>query len=373
MLAPNEILATAAAIFGDADPGRKAGELGFALRPVAPQPSEDWAPVLTENLPPAAPLPPVAGGPLVVPPALPVQSQLWRARKVRLVGRRGLINAQGALFLDGPVTNQAGMARAGALAATGGEGLVLGHAPGGLLMLTPAWAGERRLTGIGLHWGGIALQQGTSFVLRAFAALLLAVGSGQKFDYILTDRPQAEIRLLLASLGLGRIRIFDLDLMQGVICDELLVPVPGRDPAGWVDAATLGRLRAYAQRQLSALGSPLYPEPVRLFVTDSPFAEGPLPRLLTSRGYLARDLEGRDLPAQALLMTQASHIVTLGEGAVLASLMAPANVPVLDLTPGEIEPRVLWLAGAGRRYAVAAMAQAATALEWVDPLPAEVA
>jgi len=363
MLAPNDLLSVAEQVFSAPNTETAARAARFEVRSVCAAVSSSWRLLHQETPPPASPLPALFGE----TPAIPAQqiaiTRVWSAHEARLVGRRGLVAEDGALFLGGPVRSEADLGCAIADSAAGGEGFVLRQQAGVTAqLLSPFANGERRLTGVGLHLGVAAGDQARPFMLDQFASLLLIAELRPKLDYIVLAAPDPDLASLLTELGLGGLKIFNLDRLPSVVCSELLVPIIARDPAGWVDTATIGRLRAFAGRAHAKLGPGTHTEPTKIFLADEDRADRPATRLAVQQGYQLRGLAGRPIVDQALIMAKASHVATDQADGVLATLFAAATVPVLDLAGGDPAERVPLLAGAGRPYAFADAEQAEVAL-----------
>jgi hypothetical protein len=363
MLAPDELLATAALVQAEHGVESQARVGRMSLNRVRAGGSDSWR-LLHHEVPLMLPVAePLWGEAAAVPPQQPAQTRIWLAREARLTGRRGLVDANGALFLDGPVRTEADMARAVSLCAVGGEGFML--RPVGAAeaqMLAPFPNGERRLTGTGLHLGAAVGDFARPFLLEAFAALLLIAEMRPKLDYVVLAGNDPALPALLTELGFEGLKIFDLDLLPGVICTEIMMPLVARDPAGWVDSGTIRRLREFAARAHAKLGPGVHTTPEKIFLTDRDRLAGPMAAMAEQLGYLVRGLAGRSVTDLALLMAKASCVATDQEAGVTASLFAAAEVPVLDLAGGDQAARLPLLAGCGRRFAVAAPQQAQAAL-----------
>jgi len=359
MLAPNDLVAVAERVFAAPRPDAVARADRCELKKVRAAPSSSWR-LLHQETPAPIPLAaPLFGEIPPMPERQVVFSRVWSARNARLTGRSALVAEDGALFLRGPVRTEADLARAVAACADGSEGLML--RPLAALeaqMLSQLAGGERRLSGVGLHLGIAESERNRPFLVDQFASLLLIAELRPKLDYVLVAKPVADLEALLEELGMGGLKIFDLDRLRGVVCSELLVPVIDQDPAGWVDSATIARLRAFAAGRHAKLGPGIHTELTKIFLTDVDGADRPVTKLAAQKGYQLRGIAGRGAINQALLMAKASQVATDQAEAVFTTLFALATVPVLDLAGGDPTARLPLLAGAGRLYAFAEPEQA---------------
>jgi len=363
MLSPNDLASIAERVFSASNTDAAARTQKLDIRRVRAGTSSSWRLLHQESPPPAQLLVPLFGEPPPIPERQGSISRVWSARDARLVGRRGLVAEDGALFLSGPVRTETDLARTLALCADGSEGVML--RPRATLeaqLLAPFTGGERRLSGVGLHLGVAAGGRVRPFLLNQFASLLLIAELRPKLDYVVVAGAVPDLEALLSEVGFGGLKIFDLGQLQGVVCNELLVAVIEQDPAGWVDTATIGRMRGFASRAHAKLGPGTHTEPTKFFLVDEDDADRPIIRIAAQRGYQLRGLSRRGVLDQALIMAKASLVATDWEGWVVATLFAPPGVPVLDLVGGDPASRVPLLAGAGRSYAFAEPERAEEAL-----------
>jgi len=353
MLAPNDLVSIAERVFAKPRPEAAARADKCEIGRVRAATSSSWR-LLHQETPPLLPATaPLFGGAPPLPERQITFSRVWTARNVRLAGRRALVAEDGALFLAGPVRTEADLTRVASACADGSEGLILRtQGPLEAQMLGPLSSGARRLSGIGLHLGVAESEQNRPFLLDQFASLLLIAELRPRLDYVLLASPVPELAALLDELGMGALKIFELDQLRGVVCAELLVPVIDRDPAGWVDSATISRLRAFAAGRHAKLGPGIHTEPTKIFLTDVDGADRPVTRAAAERGYQLRGLSGTGLINQALMMAKASFVATDQAEAVTTTLFAASTVPVLDLAGGDPPARLPLLAGAGRAYAL---------------------
>ncbi len=366
MLTPTELVSAAAAIFAvpkSFEAAKAARAATLDITPVAAVANAAWRMMYQETSPASEPGA-VSPGALALPPPPALTSVVWAADQVRLFGRRGLVGRGGALFLGGPVRDAADLARAVADCAEGAEGLML-RAKSDLAadMLASYPHGDRRLAGVGLHVGRPLAVSPRPFMLGQFAALLLVADLAPRLDYVVLADAHPGLAAILSEIGLGHLKIFDLERLQGVQCAEIFVPQMAEDPAGWVDQATVARLQRFAARAHARLGRGMHADPIKIFLTDTDDNSSPLASLAVQQGYQLRGLAGRSLIDRALMMAKASIVVTDQAEGTMTTLFAPKHVPVLDLAGGDPMPRVLQLAATGRPYRFALPGQAEEAIK----------